>query len=74
MQVTEFAEAIAVLQSGIGKTMPKDQIKVWYECLKDLPLPALQSAITRYLCEGDDWPSISKIRKLAGAAMYATTS
>ena len=70
MILSDFATAMAVLETGIGKVMTDKQIEVWYQCLKDLPVPALQTAITRYLCEGDDWPSIAKIRKLAGAAMH----
>ena len=70
MLLPDFATAIAVLETGTGKALTGKQIEVWYQCLKDIPLPALQTAITRYLCEGDDWPSIAKIRKLAGAAIH----
>ena len=70
MNLDDFGRALDALQVGTGKTMTPEQIEVWFQCLKDLPLPALQTAITRYLCEGDDWPSIAKIRKLAGSAMY----
>jgi len=66
----EFGVALAVLGTGTGKTIIAKELDVWYQCLKDLPLLSLQTAITRYLCEGDDWPSIAKIRKLAGAAMH----
>jgi len=66
----ELVYALYVLFTGTGKTIIAKELDVWYECLKDLPLAALQFAITRYLCEGDDWPSIAKIRKLAGAAMH----
>ena len=70
MTLDDFETALNVLQAGIGKAMSPEKIEVFYQCLKDLPLSALQTAITRYLCEGDDWPSIAKIRKLAGSAMY----
>ncbi len=70
MNLDEFESALNVLQAGIGKPMSAEKTEVWYQCLNDLPLPALQAAITRYLCEGDYWPSIAKIRKLAGAAMH----
>lgn len=70
MTRNEFAVALAVLEAGIGKSLSGKQLEVWFNCLSDLPIESLETAITRYLCEGDDWPSIAKIRKLAGAAMH----
>jgi len=66
----EFGVALAVLGIGTGETINAKELEIWYQCLQDIPLPTLQSAIMRYLCEGDDWPSIAKIRKLASAATY----
>ena len=70
MTPNEFTIAMAVLEAGKGKSLTDEQLEVWHDCLKDLPLAALQTAIKRYLCEGDDWPSIAKIRNLAGSAMH----
>lgn len=68
----EFAKVIEVLQHGLNKKFPPDQIKVWFECLKDLPAEALRKAIIRYLMQGDDWPTIAKIRQMATDAIHGT--
>jgi hypothetical protein len=70
MTKNEFAAALAVLEAGIGKSLIGEQVKVWFDCLSDLPIEALQTGIKLYLCQGDDWPSIAKIRKLASSAMH----
>ncbi len=65
MTETEFAGAIEVLQVGKGKVLSPREIEVWYKFLADVPLEALQGGIARFVCEGDDFPSIAKIRRLA---------
>jgi hypothetical protein len=62
----EFLDAVKVLEKGLGKKpMPADQREIWFRCLSDLPAEAVNRGIIAYLCEGDDWPTVAKIRKLA---------
>lgn len=67
ISLEEFGKCIAVLISGMGKTMSREQIGVYHQMLKDLPLESLQLAIRRVLCEHEfaTIPSIAAIRRLA---------
>lgn len=64
--IGQFATAMAVLENGMGRQMSREKIDVWYRCLNDLPLDRLQEACFRQLREGDDWPTIAKLRRFAG--------
>lgn len=67
MTLEDFGKCIAVLMSGIGKTMPKEQIKVYHLMLQDLPIESLEVAVKRALCEHEfaTIPSIAMLRRLA---------
>lgn len=67
LSMEEFGKCIAVLISGMGKSMSREQIAVYHQMLKDLPLEALQLAVKRALCEHEyaTIPSIAAIRRLA---------
>lgn len=60
-----FSSIMDVLLHGMGKSFDDGQMEVWYRCLSDLNPVDLESAIVRYLMEGDDWPTIAKIRRMA---------
>ena len=66
----EFYAAMVALEAGTGKSLKESQVDIWFDCLSDLTAEQLHSAVVRYLREGDDWPSISNILKLAGSAMH----
>lgn len=67
ISLEEFGKCIAVLISGMGKSMPREQVAVYHQMLKDLPLDALQLAVKRALCEHEfaTIPSIATLRRLA---------
>lgn len=67
ISLEEFGKCIAVLISGMGKPMSREQIAVYHQMLKDLPIESLQLAIKRALCEHEfaTIPSIAAIRRLA---------
>ena len=66
MEPNEFSKSMAVLAVGMKKPLSKQQMDVWYECLKDLSSQQLQEAVLEFLKAGDDWPTIAKLRRLAG--------
>lgn len=67
ISLEEFGKCIAVLISGMGKSMQREQVAVYHQMLKDLPLEALQLAVKRALCEHEfaTIPSIATLRRLA---------
>lgn len=67
ISLEEFGKCIVVLISGMGKSMPREQIAVYHQMLKDLPLESLQLAVKRALCEHEyaTIPSIAALRRLA---------
>lgn len=67
ISLEEFGKCIAVLISGMGKSMPREQIAVYHEMLKDLPLESLKLSVKRALCEHEfaTIPSIATLRRLA---------
>ena len=65
MNHREFVECMAVLEVATGKALKKNQAKIWFECLSDLTIKQLQQGIVGYLRNGDDWPSIAKLRRFA---------
>lgn len=62
-----FAEVMAYLGTGVGKAPTKDQIKVYYDLLNDLPLEALQFAARQAMAEQTYpvIPPVGVLRKLA---------
>lgn len=71
MDRVEFAKAMAVLTSGLNIRMPDPQAEVYFDLLRDLPLPALQIAVKRVLLEHriSTIPTIAEIRALAVEAI-----
>lgn len=65
----DFAACMAVLEAGYprtGKLNPK-QLDVWFDNLSDLTVEQLRKAVTTAIRQGDDWPTISKLRRYSGA-------
>ncbi|MCC6419526.1 MAG: hypothetical protein IT429_14935 [Gemmataceae bacterium] len=66
----EFAQVSAYLSAAVGKPMPRDQLEVYYDLLKDLPGAAVAAAARQALCESryPTIPPVGTIRQLAVAA------
>lgn len=69
MTKLEFASCIAVLESGIDRTMPLAQAEVWYQLLDDLSVEQLQNAVVRTLREYkfSGFPPVGLLREFGGA-------
>lgn len=65
MTKREYIEAIALLEAAFNRTMTKEQHRAWYAVLQDLDVEPVKAAVIAFLAEGDDWPTIAKIRRLA---------
>ena len=48
----EFGEAVAFLQSGIGREFSANQLEVWYATLHHLDAADFAYAVQRYVAEG----------------------
>ena len=68
MNRSDFAASIHVLEKAMGKKLDPDALEIWYRCFNDLTAEQLQSGIVAYLRDGDDWPSIAKLRRFAGVS------
>ncbi len=67
MDFVEFAQIMAFIEATSGKTLPKESIKAYYECLKDLPVEVLQIAAKKVVME-HKWASFPTVAELAQAA------
>ena len=66
MTPEEFVAALAPLQVGIGKDLPANLQRVWYDRLLDLPAAAFAAAVDRWLIEvGGGFPSLADLRRFA---------
>lgn len=67
ISLEDFGKCMAVLISGMGKTMTRETVSVYHEMLKDLPLESLKNAVKMALCEHEyaTIPSIATLRRLA---------
>lgn len=67
----EFAQVSAYLSAAVGKPMPADQLEVYYDLLRDLPLSAVGAAARQSLVESryPAIPPVGTIRQLAVAAL-----
>lgn len=67
ISMEDFGKCIAVLISGMGRSMTREQVAVYHEMLKDLPLESLKNAVKLALCEHEyaTIPSIATLRRLA---------
>jgi hypothetical protein len=65
----EFAVCMAVLEAAYPRTgkLSQQQLVVWFDNLSDLTVEQLRHAVTVAVREGDDWPTISKLRRYSGA-------
>lgn len=53
------------LSSTTQKAFSSSDIKFWHKSFSDLSAESVEAGFTRFVLTGDDWPSISKIRRLA---------
>lgn len=68
MEKTEFITAMAVLESGSGKTFKdRAQLDVYFDLLQDLTFEQLRAGVKRALAEHEfaTLPSIAMLRRLA---------
>ena len=65
----EFAACMGVLEAAYPRTgkLSPQQLVVWFDNLSDLTVDQLRRAVTVAVREGDDWPTISKLRRYSGA-------
>jgi hypothetical protein len=65
-----FIAGIGRLQEAYPRntTLTKSQAQLWYEMLKDIDDESFLRGIVKAIQEGDDWPTIAKIRKACAAA------
>lgn len=66
----KFAELMAGISSSTNKKFTDAETEFWYTSFSDLPAEFVEQAFTCFVLAGDDWPTIAKIRKLAGSAMH----
>lgn len=69
MTKQEFAVCMGVLESAFPRTgkLNPQQAAVWFSNLEDLTVEQLRNAVTVAIRQGDDWPTISKLRRYSGA-------
>jgi hypothetical protein len=67
----QFREVMAYLSAGIGKTLETDSVRVYFDCLGDLPFDALMLAAKRVLMEHRwaTFPSIAELREAASESI-----
>jgi hypothetical protein len=70
MERKTFIAGIGRLQEAYPRntTLTKSQAQLWFEMLKDIGDEAFLRGIVKAIQEGDDWPTIAKIRKACQAA------
>lgn len=70
MNFETFGAGIGRLQEAYPHTasLTESQAELWFEMLKDIDDEAFLQGIVRTIQEGDDWPTIAKIRKACKAA------
>jgi hypothetical protein len=61
----EFAHCMAVLEAAYPRTakLNRQQLDVWFDSLSDLTDDQLRHAVATAVRDGDDWPTISKLRR-----------
>lgn len=64
MNKREYMDSICLLAAAFNRQMTKEQHLAWYSVLKDFEVEPFRKAIVVFLSEGDDWPTIAKIRRL----------
>lgn len=67
MRAIDFAPIMAVLSAAIARPVSEETTRVYFDLLKDLPLPALQLAAKRAVMESQYpvLPPVGVLRKLA---------
>lgn len=67
----EFAEAVAFLQSGIGREFSANQLEVWYATLQHLDAADFAYAVQRYVAEGKSaFPMPSQLLEYAAQRQH----
>ena len=69
----EFASIMAVASAAVGKDLTRDQARVYWGLLNDLPREALKTGISRALLEHEfpTIPTVGMIRRLSVESMVA---
>lgn len=69
MTRTDFAACMAVLEAGYPRTgkLNQQQLDVWFDNLSDMTVEQLRNAVTVAIRQGDDWPTVAKLRRYSGA-------
>lgn len=67
MTVSEFRAGLKTLNRAFPRTVQlnDEQTILWFEMLQDLDAEAWGRAVAFAIREGDDWPTIAKLRKYA---------
>ncbi len=67
MTVSEFRAGLKTLNRAFPRTVQlnDEQTVLWFEMLQDLDAEAWGRAVAFAIREGDDWPTIAKLRKYA---------
>lgn len=73
MTKQEYIDSVALLEGAFNREMPKEQHAAWYAVLNDLDAESFRKAIIAFLSEGDDWPTVAKIRKLATEQVHGVS-
>lgn len=69
MTRNEFAICMGVLEAAYPRTgkLNQQQLDVWFDNLSDLTVEQLRTAVRTAIRQGDDWPSVAKLRNYSGA-------
>ena len=67
MTKIEFVQAMAILESGLGRKLTADEARVRFEFIADLPAEALKFAVIEHVRKATEpWlPTIAELRTLA---------
>lgn len=76
MTRAEFAEVMAYLQSGCGKSLTAHAVEVYFDLLNDIPVVVFRTAARRVLLEHpwSTFPSVAELRKAAVETMRGEVS
>lgn len=62
MNIQEFKEGIEMLQNNYNKTLSKEQLKLYYESLKDMNNERYLRNIKEYIKNNSFMPNVAQIR------------
>jgi hypothetical protein len=66
----DFAKVLGYISAAIGKPLSADAVEVYFDCLGDLSLDALQAGAKRVVCEHKwaTFPTVAELREAAVAS------